>query len=98
MGGDYRKVGEEFRIDRTRIRCMFPFMVYVLYLFFDICFWLMRSYCSCFLVATTSLGWCLQARAPLAVTLVANFFVGLGSGSISMGESVRSGSSQSSMG
>ena len=26
VGGDYRKKGEEFAIDWTRIRCMFPFM------------------------------------------------------------------------
>jgi hypothetical protein len=38
-----------------------------------------------FLVATTALGWCLEARAPLAATLVVNFFVGLGTGTINTG-------------
>jgi len=31
------------------------------------------------------LGWCLEARAPLAATLVVNFFVGLGTGTINTG-------------
>ncbi|WWD16739.1 hypothetical protein CI109_101170 [Kwoniella shandongensis] len=35
-----------------------------------------------FLVAATAQGWCLEAKAPLAATLVVNFFVGLGSGTI----------------
>ncbi|KAG8990670.1 hypothetical protein FRB94_013187 [Tulasnella sp. JGI-2019a] len=63
VGGDYRKKKEEFRIELTRLKCIFPFM-------------------ACFIVATTSLGWCLQAKAPLAATLVVNFFVGLGTGTI----------------
>ncbi len=44
---------------------------------------------SLFLIATTSLGWCLEAKAPLAATLVVNFFVGLGTGTINTGESDR---------
>ncbi|KAG8855703.1 hypothetical protein FRB96_006747 [Tulasnella sp. 330] len=63
VGGDYRKKGDEFRIELTRLRCIFPFL-------------------ACFLVASTSLGWCLQAKAPLAATLVVNFFIGLGTGTI----------------
>ncbi|WVQ73805.1 hypothetical protein IAR50_003386 [Cryptococcus sp. DSM 104548] len=34
------------------------------------------------LVAMTAQGWCLEVKAPLAATLVMNFFVGLGSGVI----------------
>ncbi|KAG8992036.1 hypothetical protein FRB94_012033 [Tulasnella sp. JGI-2019a] len=63
VGGDYRKKREEFRIELTRLRCIFPFM-------------------ACFIVAATSLGWCLQAKAPLAATLVVNFFIGLGTGTV----------------
>ncbi|KAM0753668.1 MFS general substrate transporter [Meredithblackwellia eburnea MCA 4105] len=63
VGGDYRKKPDEFNIESTRIRCIFPFM-------------------TCFLVASIALGWCLQAKAPLAVTLVINFFIGLGTGTI----------------
>lgn len=36
----------------------------------------------CFLIASTALGWCLEAKAPLAVTLVVNFFIGLGTGTL----------------
>ncbi|ORY25281.1 major facilitator superfamily domain-containing protein [Naematelia encephala] len=64
VGGDYRKKGELFKIDRVRIMCIFPYM-------------------ACFIVATIALGWCLEAKAPLAATLVVNFFVGLGTGTIS---------------
>ncbi|WWC60004.1 uncharacterized protein I303_102567 [Kwoniella dejecticola CBS 10117] len=35
-----------------------------------------------FLASVTSLGWCLQVKAPLAATLVVNFFMGLGTGTI----------------
>ncbi|WRT65469.1 uncharacterized protein IL334_002412 [Kwoniella shivajii] len=35
-----------------------------------------------FLVSVTALGWCLQAKAPLPATLVVNFFMGLGTGTI----------------
>jgi hypothetical protein len=34
--------------------------------------------------ACTALGWCLESRAPLAATLVMNFFVGLGGGVINL--------------
>jgi hypothetical protein len=40
--------------------------------------------CSIFIVASTALGWCLEANAPLAATLVVNFFIGFGSGSINL--------------
>ncbi|EIW69113.1 hypothetical protein TREMEDRAFT_31494 [Tremella mesenterica DSM 1558] len=63
VGGDYRKKGEEFKIEYTRLRCIIPFM-------------------ALFIVAATALGWCLEAKAPLAATLVVNFFVGLGTGTI----------------
>ena len=42
---------------------------------------------SCFLVGATSLGWTLEARAPLAAVLVMGFFVGLGSGTNNNGMS-----------
>ncbi|WWC69009.1 uncharacterized protein I206_102945 [Kwoniella pini CBS 10737] len=35
-----------------------------------------------FLASVTSLGWCLQVKAPLPATLVVNFFMGLGTGTI----------------
>ncbi|KAK8861358.1 hypothetical protein IAR55_002177 [Kwoniella newhampshirensis] len=35
-----------------------------------------------FLISATAQGWCLEAKAPLAATLVVNFFVGLGSGTL----------------
>ncbi|OWT38522.1 hypothetical protein AYX14_05816 [Cryptococcus neoformans] len=63
VGGDYRAKPEEFNIEKTRIRCLFPFAV-----------------CSC--LATVAQGWCLQAKANLGATLVMNFLVGLGSGTI----------------
>lgn len=40
-----------------------------------------------FLIAATSLGWCLEAKAPLAATLVVNYLVGLGTGTINTGVS-----------
>ncbi|KAK4701594.1 hypothetical protein P7C70_g4635, partial [Phenoliferia sp. Uapishka_3] len=42
----------------------------------------MSVFQACFLFASTALGWCLEAHAPLAATLVVNFFVGLGTGTI----------------
>ncbi|KAK4686771.1 hypothetical protein P7C73_g3346, partial [Tremellales sp. Uapishka_1] len=63
VGGDFKKKPDEFRIEYTRLRCLFPFM-------------------TCFLCASIALGWCLETQAPLAVTLVVNFFVGLGTGTI----------------
>lgn len=41
----------------------------------------------CFLLGATSLGWTLQARAPLAAVLVMGFFVGLGTGTNNTGKS-----------
>jgi hypothetical protein len=41
----------------------------------------------CFMVAATSLGWCLQAHAPLAVTLIFAFLSGFGSGALNTGGS-----------
>lgn len=29
VGGDFRKKGEDFKIEWTRLRCMFPFALYV---------------------------------------------------------------------
>lgn len=63
VGGDYRAKPEEFNIEKTRIRCLYPFAI-----------------CSC--IATIAQGWCLQAKANLGATLVMNFLVGLGSGTI----------------
>lgn len=37
-----------------------------------------------FATGCISLGWCLESRAPLAATLVVNFFVGIGSGTINL--------------
>ncbi|BEI95796.1 hypothetical protein CcaverHIS631_0107450 [Cutaneotrichosporon cavernicola] len=64
VGGEHRKKPDTFRLELTRIRCMYPFMA---------------VFCS----AAIALGWCLQARAPLAATLVMQFLVGLGTGTIS---------------
>lgn len=40
-----------------------------------------------FLLAATSLGWALQAQAPLAAVLVVGFFMGLGTGTNNTGKS-----------
>lgn len=42
------------------------------------------DYYSIFVTACVSLGWCLEARAPLAATLVVNFFVGIGTSTINL--------------
>ncbi|WVQ62951.1 uncharacterized protein L199_001100 [Kwoniella botswanensis] len=42
----------------------------------------LAPFATLFLCAVTSLGWCLQVKAPLAATLVVNFFMGLGTGTI----------------
>ncbi|WVW79763.1 hypothetical protein I302_101733 [Kwoniella bestiolae CBS 10118] len=42
----------------------------------------LAPFATLFLVSVTSLGWCLQVKAPLAATLVVNFFMGLGTGTI----------------
>lgn len=39
-----------------------------------------------FLVACIAQGWCLQVKAHLAATIVVGVFIGLGSGSISVGK------------
>lgn len=64
-GGDFRRCPRTFRLERTRLRCMYPFAVL-------------------FVAACTALGWCLQARAPLAAVLAVQFCVGLGTGTTSM--------------
>ncbi|WVQ94439.1 hypothetical protein IAU59_001518 [Kwoniella sp. CBS 9459] len=42
----------------------------------------LASFCLMFLSSVTALGWCLQVKAPLAATLVVNFFMGLGTGTV----------------
>ncbi|OCF45038.1 hypothetical protein I317_01089 [Kwoniella heveanensis CBS 569] len=42
----------------------------------------LAPFCVMFLSSVTALGWCLQVKAPLAATLVVNFFMGLGTGTI----------------
>jgi hypothetical protein len=63
VGGDYRKKPDEFRIDLTRIRCMFPFIITLA-------------------LASIGVGWALHYKAPLAVTLILQFLVGLSTGTI----------------
>jgi len=47
---------------------------------------------SVFLVGCIAQGWCLQAPAPLGVTIFVGFFVGLGSSTVNIGQSItRSG-------
>lgn len=81
-GGDFRKMGEEFRLERTRFIVGVPFF-----------WWGLLSFAgsdsdtdigSIFVVACIGLGWSLEARAPLAVTLVMNFFVGVGTSTIGL--------------
>lgn len=62
-GGDHRK-SDAFRLERTRIRCMYPFI-------------------TVFCIAAIGLGWCLQMRAHLAATLIMQFLMGLGTGTVS---------------
>ena len=97
IGGDYRKKPDEFRIYLTRLRCLVPFMTCVpqssphtpnvpqssphtpngeL---------TPQKQTRCFLTGCTMLGWCLYAKAPLPVTLIANFLCGLGTGTTASG-------------
>lgn len=43
---------------------------------------------SVFLVGCIAQGWCLQAPAPLGVTIFVGFFVGLGSSTVNIGQSI----------
>jgi len=63
VGGDYRKKPDDFRVDLTRIRCMYPFITGMA-------------------LSSIGIGWALQYHAPLAVTLVLVFIVGLSTGTI----------------
>lgn len=65
VGGDFRKHPDTFRLEWTRISCMYPFM-------------------GIFVLSAIALGWCLQVRAHLAATLIMQFLVGLGTGTVSM--------------
>ena len=79
--GDYRKAGEDFRIELTRIVCLVPFITSVCTSLFHRKADMLRV----FLLASIAQGWTLQAKAPLAATLVLGFLVGLGTGTLNTG-------------
>jgi hypothetical protein len=80
VDGDHRK-RPDFRLEQARLLVIVPYAMYVPS---SESTHLIRSL---FLVSVTAMGWCLQVKAPLAATLVMNFLMGIGTGTIGPGES-----------